>query len=322
MVTRALPATQPVDFAALVREGLSRAGQKELPSKFFYDETGSALFDQICLLPEYGLTRAEERILSRHASDIVNQLPQPLAVAELGSGTGKKTRILLEALCRKHNLSYYPIEISPSALATCERELNDIRCISIVGLEREYLTGLREVAVRRREGRHLLVLFLGSTIGNFDGEASTQFLRQLRDILWKGDFLLLGADMEKPVPTLLAAYDDSQGVTAAFNRNLLARINRELGGNFALDRFVHEVIFNEGTRSIEMHLRSRGEQIVSVPGADLVVKFAPGETIWTETSHKYTVPELRTMADDAGFTHVSAWFDSAWGFVDNLWVAA
>jgi len=128
--------------------------------------------------------------------------------------------------------------------------------------------------------------------------------------------------MEKPVPTLLAAYDDSQGVTAAFNRNLLARINRELGGNFALDRFVHEVIFNEGTRSIEMHLRSRGEQIVSVPGADLVVKFAPGETIWTETSHKYTVPELRTMADDAGFTHVSAWFDSAWGFVDNLWVAA
>jgi len=322
MVTRALAATQPMDFAALVREGLSRAGQKELPSKFFYDEAGSALFDQICLLPEYGLTRSEERILSRHASDIVNNLPQPLAVAELGSGTGKKTRILLEALCRRHTLSYYPIEISPSALATCERELNDIHCISIVGLEREYLAGLLEVAARRRQGQCLLVLFLGSTIGNFDGAASTHFLRQLRGILWEGDFLLLGADMEKPVPTLLAAYDDPQGVTAAFNRNLLARINRELSGNFRLDQFAHEVIFNEGTRSIEMHLRSRCEQMVSVPGADLVVKFAPGETIWTETSHKYTFHELRTMADDTGFIHVGAWFDSGWGFVDNLWIAA
>lgn len=322
MVTRALPATEPVDFAALVREGLSRPGQKELPSRFFYDEAGSALFDQISLLPEYGLTRAEERILSRHASDIVNNLPQPLAVAELGSGTGKKTRILLEALCRRHTLSYYPIEISPSALATCERELKDIRCISIVGLEREYLAGLQEVAARRREGQQLLVLFLGSTIGNFDGQGGTHFLRQLRGVLREGDFLLLGADLEKPVPTLLAAYDDSQGVTAAFNRNLLARINRELGGNFLLDQFAHEVIFNEGTRSIEMHLRSRRQQIVSLPGADLVVKFARGETIWTETCHKYVFHELRALADDSGFIPVGAWFDSAWGFVDNLWVAA
>lgn len=322
MVTHAFPATKPSDFALLVREGLTREGQKELPSKFFYDEVGSALFDLICLLPEYGLTRAEERILSHHAAEIVQSLPQPIAVAELGSGTGRKTRLLLEALCRRHALSYYPIEISPSALATCERELNDIHCISIVGLEREYLDGLLEVAARRREGQRLLVLFLGSTIGNFDGHASTHFLRQLRGILWEGDFLLLGADLEKPVETLLAAYDDPLGVTAAFNRNLLARINRELGADFALDQFAHEAIFNEQTRSIEMHLRSRSEQIVTIPRADVVVKFARGESIWTETCHKYSLDELRTMANKAGFHPVGTWLDSAWPFAENLWVAA
>jgi dimethylhistidine N-methyltransferase len=322
MVTHAFPATKPSDFALLVREGLTREGQKELPSKFFYDEVGSALFDLICLLPEYGLTRAEERILSHHAAEIVQNLPQPIAVAELGSGTGKKTRLLLQTLCRRHALSYYPIEISPSALATCERELNDIHCISIVGLEREYLDGLLEVAARRREGQHLLVLFLGSTIGNFDGEASTHFLHQLRGTLWEGDFLLLGADLEKPVDTLLAAYDDPLGVTAAFNRNLLGRINRELGGDFALDQFAHEAIFNQQTRSIEMHLRARSEQIVTIPRADVVVKFARGESIWTETCHKYSLDELRTMAKDARFRPVGTWLDSAWPFAESLWAAA
>lgn len=321
MVTRALPATRPTDFVPLLRQGLTRKGQKELPSKFLYDEAGSALFDRICLLPEYGLTRAEERILARHAGEIVRNLAQPIAVAELGSGTGKKTRLLLEALCRDHTLSYYPIEISASALATCERELNDIRCISIVGFEREYVDGLLEVAARRGEGQHLLVLFLGSTIGNFDGEASRDFLRQLRAILWKGDFLLLGADLEKPVSTLLAAYDDSQGVTAAFNRNLLARINRELRGDFVLDQFAHVAIFNEKTRSVEMHLRSQREQTVTIPGADLAVRFAQGETIWTENCHKYSLDELRGMANDSGFRTGGRWLDSAWPFAEELWVA-
>jgi len=321
VLTRALTTTRRSDFALLVREGLSRPSQKELPSKFFYDEIGSALFDQICLLPEYGLTRAEERLLSRHAAEIVQNLPQPVAVAELGSGTGKKTRLLLEALCRRHAVSYYPIEISPSALATCERELKDIRCISIVGLEREYLDGLLEVAARRREGQHLLVLFLGSTIGKFEGEASAHFLRQLRGILWEGDVLLLGADLEKPVDILLAAYDDSLGVTAAFNLNLLARINRELGANFDVRQFAHQVIFNQQTRSIEMHLRSLSDQTVTIPGADLVVKLARGETIWTESCHKYSFDELRTMANESGFRPAGIWLDPAWPFAENLWVA-
>src|SRR5256885_8361228 len=152
-----------------------------------------------------------------------------VAVAELGSGTGKKTRWLLQALCRRQRTSYYPIEISRTALAMCERELGDIDAISIVGFEREYLDGLLEVAARRQRGQHLLVLFLGSTIGNFDRAAGERFLGEVRRILQPGDSLLLGTDLEKPVPELLAAYDDALGVTAAFNLNLLTRVNRELG---------------------------------------------------------------------------------------------
>ena len=309
------------DFALAVREGLTKPGQKELPSKFFYDELGSALFESICLLPEYGLTRAEERIFARHAQEIVSRLPEAVSVAELGSGSGKKTRLLLHALCPHRALSYYPIEISREALASCEKELSDIRCINVVGLEREYLDGLLEVAARRDEGQSLLVLFLGSTIGNFDAPASVEFLRQIRSILWEGDHLLLGADLRKPKPLLLAAYDDLLGVTSAFNRNILVRINRELGADFSLHQFAHQAIFNDRTHSMEMHLRSRRDQQVSIPGADIAVFFAEGETIWTETSHKYSLDELDHMAAQSGFRPEATWLDNTWPFTDCLWSA-
>jgi len=321
MGTQTITTTKPNDLAVLVREGLTKTGQKELPSKYLYDDVGSALFDLICLLPEYGLTRAEERILSAHAEEIVSKLPESVAVAELGSGSGKKTRLLLEALCRRTALSYYPIEISPKALATCERELSDIRCINIVGLEREYLDGLLEVAARRGENQQLLVLFLGSTLGNFDGPAGVRFLGELRKILWEGDYLLLGADLCKPKDVLLAAYDDSLGVTAAFNRNLLARINRELGGEFALNRFAHEALFNEASHSVEMHLRSLADQEIPIPGAGIDAVFSEGETIWTETSHKYSLSELNTIATHSGFNPEGIWIDKEWLFADCLWVA-
>jgi L-histidine Nalpha-methyltransferase len=321
VLTSTLSAAKQSEFALQVRDGLTHPGQKELPSKFLYDDIGSALFELICKLPEYGLTRAEERILSRHASEIVDLLPKPIAVAELGSGTGKKTRLILEALCRRHTISYYPIEISSAALASCERELNDIRCLSVVGLEREYLDGLLEVAARRSEGQRLLVLFLGSTIGNFGEGASTKFLKQLRDILWEGDFLLLGADLQKPVDALLTAYDDPLGITAAFNRNLLVRIDRELGGDFVLDQFAHHIIFDEQTYSIEMHLRARSQQIVSIPAADITVKFLRDETIWTETCHKFSTPELQQIAANAGFQPTGSWLDADWLFTEQLWQA-
>src|SRR5262249_44270781 len=161
---------------------------------------------------------------------------------------------------------------------------------------REYLDGLREVAAQRTRGEQLLVLFLGSTIGNFDRPADAKFLRAVRQTLQPEDALLLGTDLIKPIPQLLDAYDDALGVTAAFNRNLLVRVNRELGGNFRLSEFAHEARFNPETRSVEMHLRSLRSQNVSIARAGLTVTFREGETIWTETSHKYSRPELLQLA--------------------------
>jgi L-histidine Nalpha-methyltransferase len=321
MLTHLITATSPNKFAMDVRQGLLKKSQKELPSKYLYDSVGSALFEVICHLPEYGVTRAEERLLSEHAREIVAKVPSPVAVAEMGSGTGRKTRLILEALCRRQSTSYYPIEISPTALAMCERELRDINCISIVGLEREYLDGLLEVAARRGEGQHLMVLFLGSTIGNFDGAASTVFLRRVREILREGDSLLLGTDMDKPVETLVVAYDDALGVTAAFNRNLLTRINRELGADFDLAQFEHVAVYNEETHSVEMHLRSRSEQWVTIPQAGLFFRMREGETIWTETSHKYSHEEVTTMGRQSGFRCEARWVDHEWPFAENLWIA-
>jgi L-histidine N-alpha-methyltransferase len=309
------------EFAADVRAGLAKPNQKELLSKYLYDDVGSALFEVICHLPEYGLTRADERLLRRHASEIVDRLAGPIAVAELGSGSGKKTRQILEALCRRQRTRYYPIEISRSALAMCERELSDIDCISIVGFEREYLDGLLEVAAQRREGQHLLVLFLGSTIGNFDRMAGLKFLNQVRRILQPGDSLLLGTDLEKSSSQLLAAYDDELGVTAAFNLNLLSRINRELGADFNLSCFKHLAKINHETRSVEMHLRSMQQQTVTIPAAELTVEFAEGETIWTESSHKYSLEEIGRMAGNAGFRCETQWIDEQWPFAESLLIA-
>jgi L-histidine Nalpha-methyltransferase len=309
------------EFAKEVCTGLTKSPQKELPSKYLYDAVGSALFEVISVLPEYGVTRAEERILGTHATKIVSELPTPVIVAELGSGAGKKTRVILEALSRKQPISYYPIEISSTALAMCQRELRDINSISIVGFEREYIDGLLEVAARREEGQHLMVLFLGSTIGNFDGTAGMKFLSRLRGILSEGDCLLLGTDLRKPIATLTAAYDDSLGVTAAFNRNLLVRINRELDADFDIEQFEHLAVFDDGNHNIEMHLRARQAQIVTIAKAGLSFRILRGETIWTETSHKYSQSELAGIAKGTGFRWQGQWIDHEWAFADNLWIA-
>ncbi len=322
MLVHAVTTDLTYEFAADVRAGLMRPGQKELPSKYLYDNVGSALFEVISHLPEYGLTRADERLLRCHASEIVDRLRPPVAVAELGSGSGKKTRWLLEALGRRQRTSYYPVEISRSALAMCERELRDIDSISIVGFEHEYLDGLRQVATAyRKPGQQLFVLFLGSTIGNFEGLAGLKFLREVRRILEPGDALLLGTDLEKPSSQLLAAYDDELGVTAAFNLNLLARINRELDGNFDLKKFSHVATLNHEARRVEMHLRSERKQTVGIAGAGFEVEFQKGETIWTESSHKYSTEEIIQTARTAGFSCEAQWIDEEWPFAENLLVA-
>jgi L-histidine Nalpha-methyltransferase len=321
MLTQAFTAGTNSDLLNDVRVGLTKSGQKELPSKYLYDSVGSALFEVISVLPEYGLTRADERLLRRHSDDIVARLTPPITVAELGSGSGKKTRWMLEALSRHQHISYCPIEISRAALTMCERELGDIDSVSIVGFEREYLDGLLEVAARRQAGEQLLVLFLGSTIGNFEHPADAIFLCKMREILRPGDALLLGTDLMKPIHQLLDAYDDPLGVTAAFNLNLLARINRELDADFVLEQFEHVARFNEKVGSVEMHIRSRKQQVVSIPAASMEVPFVEGETIWTESSHKYSLSEVFRIAEKAGFRCDAQWIDEEWPFAENLLIA-
>ena len=321
MLTSSLPVQHVSEFAADVRASLTKPGQRELPSKYLYDEVGSALFETICVLPEYGLTRADARLLEQYAGEIVGRLPSPIQVAELGSGSGKKTRWILEALSQRQKTYYYPIEISPSALAACAKKLGQIDLVSIVGFEQPYVEGLRAVAEGRGEQDHLLVLFLGSTIGNFDRDAGEEFLREIRAILQPGDALLLGTDLEKSVGLQLLAYNDPAGVTAAFNLNLLARINRELGADFDLSCFRHEARWNSAERRIEMHLRSICQQTVKIPAAGLRIMLDEDETIWTESSHKYQAEEILEMAARTGFRCDGQWIDREWPFAQNLLIA-
>ena len=308
------------DFAREVRSGLTRAGQKTLPCRYLYDSVGSALFEAITHLPEYGLTRADARLIHKHAGDLVRQLPGDLVVAELGSGTGNKTYAILERLGKRQPVTYYPIDVSPVALGLCERSLSSLA--RVMPMESSYLDGLRAVSARRRPGQTILALFLGSTIGNFEPEAAREFLYDVRLCLETGDALLLGTDLIKPADQLLTAYDDPAGVTAAFNLNLLGRMNRELDADFRLRRFEHVARYCEQDQRVEMHLVSLSAQTVRIGAADLVVDFAPDETICTEASHKFRPEQVGTMARAAGFRLTEQWIDCEWPFAESLLLAS
>jgi len=308
------------EFAREVRAGLTRAGQKTLPCRYLYDAIGSALFEAITCLPEYGLTRADARLIQKHAGTLLARLPGRLIVAELGSGTGNKTSAILERLRERHAVTYYPIDVSRAALALCAQCLSPLA--EIVPLEASYLDGLRAVVAHRAPGETLLALFLGSTIGNFEPEAASDFLYAVRLCLQPGDALLLGADLVKPADQLLAAYDDPTGVTAAFNLNLLGRINRELAADFDLRQFAHLARYDAEAQRIEMHLRARSSQCVRIPGADIVAEFALGETICTEASHKFRPEQIAGLARAAGFHLHDQWIDCLWPFAENLLIAA
>jgi len=303
-------------FARDVVEGLTTTGQKRLPPTYFYDPIGSALFEAITVLPEYGLTRADERILTRQAGAIAAALPAPAHVVELGAGSGKKTAPLLQAMqASAVLLSYTSVDVSEAALRHCRRELApwaDARTV-----QADFVDGLYQ-ALETRGGAPALVLFLGSTIGNFDSEGALGMLRSIRRPMRPGDALLLGADLIKPVDQLLAAYDDPTGVTAAFNLNLLGRINRELGGEFDLRAFRHHVRYDERAQRVEMHLLSTVDQTVRIRELGCTIPFAAGETIWTESSHKYSVERLARMGEDAGFSSGPSWTDEEWPFVEAL----
>jgi dimethylhistidine N-methyltransferase len=307
------------EFARGVRAGLTRGSQKTLPCRYFYDDVGSALFEAITYLPEYGLTRADTRILQTHAEDLVDLLPGNILTVELGSGTGAKTRPVLEQLNRRQVVVYYPIDVSRSSLAKCAQEFSSVG--AVVPIEASYLDGLRQVSERRAPGQTLLVLFLGSTIGNFEPESAIDFLLAVRVVLESGDAMLLGTDLVKPIDQLLAAYDDPTGVTAAFNMNLLARINRELDADFDLRQFEHIARYDDEAQRIEMHLRSKLYQIVNIKGADLIVDFVPNETICTEACHKFTPEQISAVARQSGFRLDAQWIDQEWPFAENLLIA-
>jgi len=308
---------EETEFASDVRVGLSKP-QKELHSKYLYDEIGSALFEAITFLPEYGLTRADERLLVAYAGEIAAALDGPVDVIELGSGSGRKTRSVLQAVrSAQMDLNYFPIDVSPEALARCSAEVG--RLAAVHPQQETYLVGVDQAVARRRPGHSFLVLFLGSTIGNFERKCAQAFLSDLRQRLEPGDALLLGADLVKCRERLILAYDDPTGVTAAFNLNLLGRVNRELGANFNLRAFEHVARYNDRERRIEMHLHALVRQNVTITAADFSLHIRAGETIWTESSHKYTLQELPAMAAQAGFVPLARWVDQEWPFVEALW---
>jgi dimethylhistidine N-methyltransferase len=305
------------EFVRDVRDGLSRTGQKELNPRYFYDDVGSALFDAITFLPEYGLTRADTRLLQLHAGEMVARLGRVSVVVELGSGSGSKTGGILSKLAAANPITYYPIDVSASALQRCSVELRQLDSVTVVPIAAAFLDGLHQAVRLRDKGLPLVVLFLGSTIGNFAPDAAERLLSQIRRLLLPGDALYLSTDLEKDTARMIAAYDDPAGVTAAFNLNLLARINRELEGSFVLSQFRHEVRYNEHEHRIEMHVRSLMAQRVTI-GGDFAVDFAQGETIRTECSYKFSSDGVAGLATRSGFTCEAQWVDSEWPFAQSL----
>ena len=292
-------------FAAEVTEYLQRQ-PRQLPSKYFYDPLGSALFEAICQLPWYRITRTESALLMRHAADILAPYRGPLDLAELGCGSGAKMAALI-----RHGASTVDrvqlIDLSRSALDMARTEIAPLagEVITFMG---SYEDGLLRVPSQRND-RPLMVLFLGSNIGNFDPPAARGLLRDIRSVLRPGDALLLGSDLTKPAHDLLLAYDDPLQVTAAFNRNILRRINEELGGTFELDGFAHRACWNGRDRRIEMHLVSTRPQVVRVAATDLEIEFDSGESIWTESSYKYEPAEILAAGTAAGFGRGDHWID-------------
>ena len=296
-------------FARDVDRGL-KASPKHLPCLYFYDYRGSLLFEQICRLPEYYLTRAETDILKTHSEDIISHLPEDILLVELGSGSCIKTELIIEELSNQHDkITYSPIDISRKMLKeSSDALLEKFEDLEIISVAAEYHEGLRRLDTHSEQPK--LILWLGSSIGNFEKEEALRFLRRISETSSQGDFLLIGFDLDKDKNVLEKAYNDSQNVTAAFNLNLLARINRELGGEFDLESFVHQAVYNEKKSRIEMYLISCCDQDVFIADMNQSYHFEKNERIHTENSHKFSLKSIEHLADQAGLQTIKQWFDS------------
>jgi len=304
-------------FGHDVAVGLN-ASPRRLSCCYFYDRVGSRLFETICELPEYYLTRAETAILHSHAEKIADVFQGATDLVELGSGNATKTRILLEAFTRRYPAQrYIPIDICRTVLEESSVELlRAFPRLQVVAIAGEYQDGLRQI--RPESNRRKLILWLGSNIGNLDRQEAARFLVRIRETLATGDRVLVGIDLRKDRAILEPAYDDPAGVTAAFNRNLLCRINRELGGNFEVRTFQHRAIYNETEGRIEMYLVSDCHQQVHIDQLEMDVSFAAGEAIHTENSYKYSPEEIDKLAKAADLSIQNAWTDPDNRFSLNL----
>ena len=308
------------DFAHDVRLGLTSA-QKQLPPRWFYDDLGSSLFDAICFLPEYYVMRAEAEALTTHRDDIARALGPVSRLVELGSGAARKTRILLDAM--PGAMQYVPIDVDAGMLERSGRDLlREYPSLRISAIAADFSRPSVPLSLLAPAHGRTVVLFLGSTIGNLDPEAAVAMLHDLRASLAPGDALFLGADLRKDIAILEPAYDDALGVTAAFNLNVLGRINRELGGHFDLKEFRHLAHYDAARGRIDMHLVSRSAQRVRIDALQLDVDFDEGEMLHTESSYKHDEATLRALAAASGFTIEQTWTDARGWFADVLMTAS
>ena len=304
------------DLAGEVRRGLSEQPRSIHP-RFFYDAAGSELFEEICRLPEYYQTRTEAGILMVIRHELARLLHGRFRLVELGSGSSTKTRHIIDAMLESGSgVEYVPIDISDSLEGGAGSLAADYPGLTITGVVDTYERGLE--LVREMGGPPNLVVFLGSSLGNMSPDESASFLGMVRESMGPRDLFLVGLDMAKDSKTLEAAYNDQRGVTARFNMNVLARINRDLGANFSLTDFAHRAIYNGRDRRIEMYLRSKKDQTVDIPGAGIRVALTKDELIHTENSYKYTIPQIRSMATESGFRIERLWRDAGSKFALTL----
>jgi len=314
MKNRAAATSEPIEwsaaqFATDVEYYLALT-PRQLPSRYLYDALGSALFEAICRLPWYRITRAEMRLLTEHGHEIFARVPRLSTLVELGSGSGEKLAVLIEAGRPDEALvDAHLIDVSSAALDTATRALTALGGVRIVAHQARYEVGLEQVRAARRRPGQMLALFLGSNIGNFDPPGADAFLLAIRASLQRGDALLLGADLVKPEPELLLAYDDPLGVTAAFNRNLLVRLNRELDGDIDVGAFGHRAAWNAEQSRVEMHLVSLRRQHVRIRAASIDIEMEEGESIWTESSYKYRAEDIAGILQPVGFRPLDQWID-------------
>lgn len=284
---------------------------RQLHPKYFYDERGSELFDRICDTEEYYLTRTEHALLKRHAGGILHRC-RPRHMLEFGSGTSRKTRLLLEQWTGVEPRTYWPFDVSAEMLNGVVEELAvDYPALNVHGLIGDYTAGLENLP---RMTGVTLALFLGSTLGNFPKYQGAEFFDEIAGRLMPGDYLLVGADLDKSPKVIEAAYNDAAGITAEFNRNILTVINRELGGNFKPDAFAHRAFYDRARRQVEMHLVSNCSQSVRIAELNLSLSLAAGETICTEISRKFTVDELAELLDSAGLAPLSSFIDETYPY--------